>query len=762
MKKEYAVVGKSVRKLDAVEKAMGAATFTTDLKLPGMLYGKVLRSPYPHARITKIDTSKAEALPGVKAVATYLNTSRVKFNTSATSTFTIPPLQPVEDQVIFDSVVRYVGDEVAAVAAVSQRIAEEALQLIEVEYELLPAVYDPLEAMKDEAPVLHHSEAGKNIPGEKIHIEMGNIEQGFAEADHIFEHTFKLPVQKQAQMETQAAVAQVSVDGKVTVWSTTQTPHPSRRILATIFGLPYSKVRVLNPPYIGGGFGVRIGLSAKAEPIAVALAMLAKQPVKVVYDRKEDFIASDTRHSGYVTVKTGVKKDGTFTARKMIGILNSGAYCSWSAETPGVLGAMGLSIYYCPNQMYDGHSVYTNTTPAGAMRGFGNPQAMFAIDSQVDIIAEALGMDPIELRRKNIMRPGQPWVLPYPCQSSGLEECMDRGAKAIDWERRGKLSTTAGSKRRGIGMAIGTHVSNAWPFCGDYSNAYVTVQQDGSIHLASGVPDMGTGTITTLSQMAAEVMGLGLDRVGITFADTESTPFEIGSHASRTCYASGTAVVAAAQDARKQVLEYAAKMLNVPAEELDIEDGIIYSPAKPETSIPLGKAAMEAHLHGLQFIGVGRIIPQNAPPYLAHFAEVEVDIETGKVQVTKMVAAHDVGKAIHPVIVEGQLEGGLAMGIGYALSEEIRYDDQGRQLNNGFHKYMLPTAMDVPEMEAIIVEAEDPTGPFGAKGVGETGLVATAAAISNAVYDAIGIRFFEIPLTEERVYKALKERKQSN
>ncbi|ABO50034.1 xanthine dehydrogenase, molybdenum binding subunit apoprotein [Desulforamulus reducens MI-1] len=758
MKKDYAVVGKSVRRLDAMEKAMGKATFTTDIKLPGMLYGKVLRSPHPHARIVKIDTSKAEALPGVKAVATYLNTPRVKFNTSATSTFTIPPLQPVEDQYIFDSVVRYVGDEVAAVAAVSKSIAQEALGLIEVEYELLPTVFDPLEAMKDDAPVIHESEAGKNIPGEKIHIEMGDVEKGFNEADYVFEHTFKLPVQKQAQMETQAAVAQVAVDGKVTVWSTTQTPHPSRRILATIFGIPYSKVRVLNPPYIGGGFGVRIGLSAKAEPIALALAMLAKQPVKVVYDRKEDFIASDTRHAGYVTVKTGVNKDGTFNARKITAILNSGAYCSWSAEAPGVLGAMGLSIYYCPNQLYDGHSVYTNTTPAGAMRGFGNPQAMFAVDSQVDIIAESLSMDPLELRRKNMMRTGQPWVLPYPCLSSGLEECMDRGAKEIGWERRTKLSKD-GTKRRGMGMAIGTHVSNAWPFCGDYSNAYVTVQQDGSVHVASGVPDMGTGTMTTLSQMAAEILGVTIDQVGITIADTESTPFEIGSHASRTCYASGTAVVAAAQDARKQVVEYAGKMLNVNPDELDIEEGIIYSTLNEEIRVPLGTVAIEAHLHGLQFIGVGKIIPQNAPPYLAHFAEVEVDTETGKVSIIKLVAAHDVGKAIHPIIVEGQLEGGLAMGVGYALSEEIKYDSKGKQLNDGFHKYMLPTAMDIPEMKAIIVEAEDPTGPFGAKGVGETGLVATAAAIANAVYEAIGIRFFEIPLTEERVYKALKERK---
>ncbi|HSN58279.1 MAG TPA: molybdopterin cofactor-binding domain-containing protein [Clostridiaceae bacterium] len=626
-----------------------------------------------------------------------------------------------------------------------------------MEYELLEPVYDPLEAMKEVAPELHHHTESKNVPGEKIHIEMGDLEKGFAEADRVYEHTFKLPVQKQAQLETQGAVAKIGVDGSITVWSTTQTPHPTKRIIGSIFNVPYSKVRVLNPPYIGGGFGVRIGLSAKAEPIAVALALLAKQPVKVIYDRKVDFIASDTRHGGYVTVKTGVKNDGTFTARKLEGILNGGAYCSWSTETPGVLGAMGLSLYYCPNQMYDGHSVYTNTTPAGAMRGFGNPQAMFAIDSQMDIIAEDLNLDPMEIRRKNIMRVGQPWVLPYPCLSSGLEECMDKGAAAIGWERRGKLNEGNSKKRRGIGMGIGTHVSNAWPFCGDYSNAYVTVQQDGSIHLASGIPDMGTGSTTTLMQMAAEVLGVDFGKIRITYGDTQSTPFEIGSHASRTCYASGTAVVAAANDARDKVLAFAAKMLNTSTEELDIDDNVIYSTSNPEIKIGFGDAAMKAHEQGQQFIGVGSIIPQNAPPYLAQFAEVEVDLETGKVKVVKLVGANDVGKAINPLVVEGQLEGGLAMGIGYALSEEIKYDSKGRQLNTSFEKYVLPTSMDIPELQAIIVEANDPSGPFGAKGVGETGLVATAPAIANAVYDAIGIRFFEIPLTEERVYRAIKK-----
>lgn len=774
--KEYKVIGQSVRRLDAVEKATGTAGFTSDMKLPGMLYGKVLRSPHPHARIVGIDTSEAEKLPGVKAVATYKNTPRELFNTSATMTFTVPPMLPVLDQYIFDNVVRYVGDEVAAVAATSEKIAEAALGLIKVEYELLPAVYDPKEALTPEAPVIHESEK-KNIPGEIIQIPYGDVDKGFTESDIIIEKEFKLPVQKQAQMETQAAVAQVGLDGKITVWSTTQTPHPTKMILSKVFSIPESKIRVLNPPYIGGGFGVRIGCSAKAEPIAVALSMLAKKPVKVVYSRKEDFIASDTRHGGYVSVKLGAKKDGAFHAMYLKATLNGGAYCSFSVETPGVLGCMGLAVYRVPNQLYYGHSVYTNTTPAGAMRGFGNPQAMYAIESVVDMMAEKLGMDPLKLRLKNIMQVGDPWVLPYRCGSTGLAECIEKGAKSIGWENRGKLNKPGARKLRGIGMGVGTHVSNAWPFCGDYDNAYITVQQDGSVHLASGVPDMGTGTSTSLPQLVAEVVGVGLDQVSMTFADTASTPFDIGSHASRTLYAAGTAVVEAARDVRKQVLEYAADLFKVAPERLVLQDGVISAASQDagavgddcsgapvckiggveKKSITLKELAYAAHQRNKQFIGVGRIVPDNAPPWHAHFAEVEVDTELCQVRVLKVAAVHDVGKAIHPVICEGQIEGGVLQGIGYALSEEIKYDEKGRQLENSFHKYMLLTADDVPEIEAMLVESNDPTGPFGAKGVGECGLVPTAPAIVNAIYDATGIRFYEIPVTEEKIFKALKE-----
>ena len=757
----HKVVGQNVRRTDAVEKATGTGTFTTDLYRPGMLHARVLRSPHPHARIKKIDTSKAEQFPGVEAVSCYKNTPRKRFNTSATMTFTVPPLEPVLDQYIFDEYVRYVGDEVAAVAAVDEKTAQKALELIEVEYEPLPAVFDPEEAMEDSAPEVHqHKEnlpmSGKNVPGEPIHLNLGDVEQGFKESDLVVEESFELPVVKQVQLETQAALAEVYASGEITVWSTTQTPHPSRQILAHVFDVPEGKIRVLNPPYIGGGFGVRIGLSAKAEPIALDLAMKTKKPVKIVYTRNEDFTSSDTRHSGKVTVKLGVKKDGTFQALHLKGLLNTGAYCSFGTETIGVLGAMGLSVYRAPNMRYDGNSVYTNITPAGAFRGFGNPQAMFAIESTVDMVAEKLGIDPKELRLKNIIQPGDQWVLPYTCQSSGLAECIEKGAKEIGWEqRKDKPSSSSDSIAKGIGMAVGTHVSNAWPFCGDYSNAYVTLQTDGSVHVTSGVPDMGTGTKTTLGQIAAEALDLEMEKVQVIIADTQATPYDIGSHASRTLYVSGQAVYEACRNALSQALDYATDYLKARRENLSIEGGNLYRSGEPVMS--LAELVYQAHLHNRQFVGVGKVIPNNAPPWHAHLAEVEVDKETGQVRVTKMVAAHDVGKAINPSIVEGQLHGGLVQGIGYALMEEILWDEQGRQLQDDLDKYMIPTAADVPEIKAIIVEAEDPTGPYGAKGVGETGLVPSAPAISNAIYNAVGIRFHEIPITEEKIYKALHE-----
>jgi xanthine dehydrogenase molybdenum-binding subunit len=429
---------------------------------------------------------------------------------------------------------------------------------------------------------------------------------------------------------------------------------------------------------------------------------------------------------------------------------------------------MALAIYNIPMMRSISHGVYTNQTPAGAMRGFGNPQSNFALEGTVDLMAEKLKMDPLTLRRKNIMKKDQPWFLPYPCCSTELETCMTKGAEAIDWEQRGKFDNS-GPVKRGLGAAVGTHVSNAWPFCVDFDNAYATVQVDGSLHVAAGVPDMGTGTSTSLPQIAAESFGAALEDIHFIYADTASTPFTIGSHASRTLFAVGTAVKAAAQDARNQVLEYAATLFKKPATDLDMDEAVIFLKGKKArpVSIPvleagkgkavsLGELCYHAHIRNKQFIGTGRTVPPNSPPWHAVFADLSVDTRTGQITVHKLVGAHDVGLAVNPLIVEGQIEGGLIQGLGYALTEEITYSQTGRQNNKSMHTYMAPTINDVPHVRSIIVESNDPQGPYGAKGAGECSLVCPGAAIANAVSNALGLRVRQIPLTPERMLKLIR------
>lgn len=796
-------VGKNINRLDGVDKVTGAGTFSSDMTAPGMLHGKILRSPHPHARILKVDTSEAEKLPGVKAIIHRGNVQHNPFNSAAPMYTTVPYLKPVLDQNVFSEKARFVGDEVAAVAAVSEKTAEAACKLIKVEYEVLPAVFDIKEAMAADAPDIHDPKitpAGKNIVAEIIHLPPGppsdEIDKAFDDADIIIEEEFKINIVKQCQMENMAALALVKPDGRITVHSTTQTPHPTKAIIAKVFGVPASKIRVNNPPYVGGGFGVRIGLSAKAEIMAIALSMASKKPVKVAYTRKEDFMATDTRHGAIVNVKLGAKKDGTFIALDLKGYTNTGAYCTFGAELPGVLGAMTLAIYNIPAIRYYGHSVYTNCTHAGAMRGFGNPQGNFALERVVDMMAEKLEIDPKKLREKNIMKAEEPWFLPYPCSSSELAECIRQCSESIGWERRGSLNQDSNHIKRGMGMAVGTHVSNAWPFCVDFDNAYVAVQSDGSVNLSVGCCDMGTGISTSLSQICAEALGVKWEDLTMIFADTAATPFTIGNHASRGAYAQGISVKAGAEDAKKQILEYASGLFKVSPEALIIEDSIIkpisaagedvtvvdpmtlpgaieeaeVAPVPPpvdhkniklvntqgsQNGISLEGLTYYAHIRNKQFIGIGRTVPPNAPPWHCCMAEVEVDTELGTIQVIKMAAAHDVGTAINPQIVEGQIEGGVVQGIGFALNEEILYKPNGQQAHTSFSAYMVPTAEDIPEINTFIVKGSDPSGPYGAKGVGECGLICPASAIANAVANAIGVKVNELPMNAERIYELI-------
>lgn len=750
---DFKYVGKSVNRVDGWDKVTGAGIFTHDVTMPGMLFAKVLRSPHAHARIVSIDTSEAEALPGVKAVATHENTTRRFFNTSATMVTTNPGMEPVLDQQIFPDIVRYMGDEVAAVAAITEAIAEEACGLIKVEYEILPAVYDPLEAIKEGATLVQPDFSKDNVTAEKVAFSLGDFEKGWAEGEVFVEKTITLPRVKQVQLETHASVADYR-NGALSVVSTTQTPHPTKMILASLFELPESKVRVYNPPYVGGGFGVRIGISGKAEPIAAVLSLMSKKPVKYVYTREEDFLASDTRHGGYMTAKLAAKKDGTFVALDTVAYLNTGAYSTFGAELVGVAGACGTAgTYHIPNLNYEGNAIYTNQQTAGAFRGFGTPQGTLMVETLVDDIAKQLKMDPIELRKLNTTRVGDAWWFPYPVGSTMLNDCLDKAGESIGWkEKRGKTQT--GTIRRGVGIGAGTHVSNAAPFCVDYSAVNMQIEGDGSLTIVGAIPEIGAGAVTSLLQIAADVVGVPMESSSMYFGDTEGTPFDIGSHASRTLYTVGTCLLDAGPRLKKDILNYAAQFLEVEEDQLKLVDGVIKGSGK---EITLKKLAYEGHLRGKQFVANSTMVPPNSPPWHAHAAEVEVDMETGIVKVLKISAAHDLGKAINPMIVEQQIEGAVLQGVGYAITEEMTYDENKGFYNNSISKYMLPTAADRPEIDTIILESNDPDGPYGAKGVGECGIIPTAPAIVSAVEDAIGIRFYEIPMTPERVLKRIKE-----
>ena len=749
----FGCVGKSLPRIDALEKVTGAARFTHDVILPGMLFARILRSPHAHARIISVDTTEAVAMAGVYAVATKDNSPATLFNWSAANVATPATHPPLRDQRIFDDKVRYIGDEVAAVAAVSEKIAEEALRKIRVEYEILPAVFDPLEAMKEDAPDIHDCER-KNSPGAVFLMPIGEFDKAYAKAHATTEINVKLPVQKHAQLEVNTAVADFSPSGNLTIYSTTQNVHPTKQSIARILDIPESKIRVLNPPYVGGGFGVRAGMSAKAETLAALLSRMSGKPVKVMYGREEDFSCSDTRHACYVNVRLGADETGTFTCLSVKAILNKGAYASFGLDVAAVLVAMGLSVYRVPNVYGESFTVYTNLQPGGAMRGFGSPQAATAVEAAVDALAGKLGMDPLELRHMNILKAGDPWYLPYPCSSSGLGECIDRAAASIGWkEKRGRKPD--GKIRRGVGLAVGTHVSNSAPFDVDYDCVYLNLGSDGSLHVAQASPDIGQGSVTSLLQVAADSMGVPFEKTSITFADTAMTPFGLGSHASRTLYAVGHCITEAAKLLKKDIASYAAVKWGVAEDEVEIADWAVKAPGKES---PLDEFCFQAHLAGKQFVVVANTVPPNAPPWHAHAAEVEVDMETGMVSVVKFAAAHDCGQPVNPMIVEGQIEGGVMMGIGYALREEIVIDADGKPYNDSFHKYMMPVAGDMPEIDTIIVTSTDDSGPFGAKGVGECGMVPAAPAIAAAVEDATGIRFEEFPLTPGRVLAGLNRK----
>lgn len=765
---ELSVVGKRLPRPDAFEKATGAAKYTVDIKLPGMLVGKILRSPYAHAKIMKIDTSRAEKLPGVKAVITQEDVPKKPFTRSKGDIVIINPEEAIlRDEHVLDDKVRFVGDAVAAVAAVNESIADEALELIDVEYEKLPAVFDPIEAMKPGAPRIHDFAKG-NVA---LHLTFteGDVERGFQEADYIVEETFRTSKQKVCHLEPSACIASFGANGRLTVWSPGQHAFPFRRKIAELFDIPEGMIRWLTP-HVGGAFGN--GQSLRAEPICIALAKKAGKPVKLVYTCEEDFVATETRQPCIETGKIGVKKDGTITALQLKLVANTGPYLTQCGKTTKVTLVMFGALYRCPNVAGEADIVYTNTPVSGGLRGYGTPQAYFALEQLADMACEKIGMNPLEFRLKNHRRTGDPSCYSavatklmqagdssirssLPIESCALDECIKIGAERIGWkEKWGRKKE--GTVRRGVGMATYIYITSAYPVDRQHSNAFIKLNEDGSANLVVSACDFGQGILATLAQMAAEELGLRAEDIHVTSGDTDITMFDTGQYSSRSCFVIGNTVLGAARQVKQQLLEQAAKILGESADKLEVKDRQIYVKTAPEKGISIAEVARDAIYSPQDYLNIsGKYSwkPTGNPnPFQAVFVEVEVDTESGEVKLLKIVAAQDSGRAINPITVEGQIEGGLVQSIGFALTEDFTIDKvTGVLLSNNFADYKVPTTLDVPPIEVILVEQPTPSGPFGAKSVGESGTIALPAAIYNAIYDAVGVRIKDMPVTPEQI-----------
>ena len=770
------VVGRGVPKVDALKLVKGNPAFVDDVELRGMLHAKVLRSPHAHARIVAIDDTEARALPGVHAVLHTFNTPRVKYASGGQSW---PNPRPW-DQVSFDDKVRHVGDRVAAVAAESVAIAEEACRRIKVTYDVLPAVFDEVEAISSGAPVIHDEsdtegihDAARNIPrrvnGQTVTDD--EIEAVFAGAEHVFERTFHVQQQQQTPIEPHIAIGWLDEDERLVLRSSTQVPFHARRMVAPLLGLPVKQIRVIKPR-LGGGFGGKQEMLL--EDVVGHLVLATRRPVRLELTREEEFVSSRIRHAQTITFRSAVDGEGRLLAQDHHVVGNTGPYATHGFTVQSVSGQRGLSQYNCPAKRYTADVAYTNRPVAGAFRGYGAPQALFALESHMDDIALSLGLDPVEMRRRNWVRTGDPLdILPALGErgaaeiqgeiprvtSCATDECVAQALRAIGWERRGdptwKQPPDRPSIRRGLGFALcmqATAIPNL-----DMGGASIKMNDDGSFNLLVGATDLGTGADTVLAQIAAEVLGVEADDIIVYAADTDMTPFDVGAYADSTTYISGMAVKKAADGVRERIVLRAARLLDVEdAGDIDLRDHRAWAP--DGRSVSLEDVALHAlHLEDQEQImaTASHVSGESPPPFAAQVAEIEVDVDTGQVTVTRLVMAVDCGVVINPTTASGQVEGAMVQALGYALTEDLVLDEAGRAVNAGFGPYWIFRADDTPPMEVYLVQTMEPSGPFGAKSVGEIAIDGVAPAVRNAILDATGVTVDELPLTPERVWRAL-------
>ncbi len=770
------VVGQKARRVDARPLVTGAPVYAAEFEQPTMLHARILHSPHAHANILRIDTSKALALPGVYAVLTHRDLPRIAHTTAGQA---YPELSPY-DMYLLDNRVRYIGDWVAFVAAETIANADAALKLIEVEYEILPAVFEPLEAMQEGAPQLHepdvtHPNSGKrfgdiydashNISAHEV-IANGDFDAAMRQADLIVEGEYHVPHIAHAMLEPHVCVAYMDGFDRLIVVSSTQVPYLTRRKLAAVLQLPVSRVRVVKPR-VGGGFGGKQEMLL--EPVAAALAMKTRRPVRIEYTRQEEFTSGRLRHPMTIRMRSGVKRDGTLVAISMRSLGNAGAYGSHSLTVTRATGHKTLCLYRAQAYYFEATAVYTNLPISGAMRGYGAPQGFFALESHIDEIAHRLNMDPLAFRRKNHVQKGgwDPiegeeidgvWHSKRQFRSCGLPECLEKGAAAIGWH--GPFERGDGNPlRRGRGMATAMQGSGVLGF--EIGGASIKLNEDGSFNVMTGATDIGQGSDTVLGQIAAEALGVGMEKIIMHSSDTDSSVFDYGAFASSTTYISGNGVKVAAERVRQQILAVASDLLDCAKEDMSIIDGVIYTP-RGRSDLTISDIAYETLYgrHRQQIMAKGDFWAEDSPaPFYAQFVEIEIDTETGQVRVTKAINALDLGKAINPTLATGQVEGAVTMALGYALSEEVKFDDQGRVRNAGFVDYKVMSPLDMPEMTTFLIEDTELTGPFGAKSAGEVPINCMAPAVANAVYDALGIRIRNLPITPEKVLQALDEKK---
>ena len=747
-------VGKRVPKLDAVDKATGWVKYIQDLKVPGMLYGKILYSKYAHAKIVKIDTSKATEMPGVLAVLTGEDVPEIRMGVYKDN-------RPLKT----GKVCSY-RDEVAAVAATTPEIAEEALKRIEVTYEALPAVFDPEEAIKEDATLIHEAHKS-NVLKMPWKLHYGDVETAKKEAAYTVAERFSTTWVTHCCMGTSGAIAEFDPANNLTIHSNTQIPSLAQKDFLEALkamGLKDRRVRVIKP-CIGGGFGSKLDTYAY-EYIAILLAFYTRRPVKVEFDRTEEFIATSTRQPTITHISQGCDKNGKLLFRDVSMILDNGAYTSWGATTPSVMMMPITSLYTVPNVRYEAKCVYTNNTYAQAMRGYGNPQATFAIESTMDMLAESAGIDPIEFRRMNANQAGDVSIQGLRITTCGLAQCMDSVKTQLEWNQ----PKTEGE---GVGMASLIHVGGgARVYKSDGCGTIIKMDDFAKIDLFTGATDMGQGSDTVIAQIVAEELGLEVDDIHVIHTDTDVCPWDVGAHASRTTFIAGNAALGAARKLKARILELGAKQLEAPLEKLTLRDRHLIHLDDPGKKLEIGKLLRKAHFsHGGQMLmaehffdpineNMGKDFRGNMSmtyTFGTHGVRVKVDEETGKIKIMQYVAAHDVGKAINPMLLEGQVYGGVMMGIGYALTEQV-LSEKGQNMNPNFRDYKILTAKDVVPIKAPVLETYDEDGPFGAKGIGEPGCVPTAPAIANAIYDAIGVRIKDLPITPERVLAAIREK----